>query len=323
MKTQTRCWAGLVVAGACLWNAGCGPWLTSIPTYWDPVIPQAPGFDEEAAEPASLPAPAVAAKPVTAKPVAAPPERPPQPPPPPPCMAVYVATAQNQLFAFFPKESRFEFRGRLDCPSRPWATPFSMAVARTGVARVLYNDGRLYEVLVHDATCKPTSFVPNPPPGFRLFGMGYGTNGADGEQLYVASIRFTGPSLGLASIDDASYQLQFIGKLSQNPGYHLELTPTGSGPLHGFFINEGKPGGTLVQIDTRTGTIVDARPLNVGTASRSLAVSWWGGFFYIFTGYPGGSEATRYDPETGQTQVVAELDQTIVGAGVSTCAPDR
>ncbi len=73
--------------------------------------------------------------------------------------------------------------------------------------------------------------------------MGYGTDGADGEKLYVASIRFTGPSLGLARIDDGSYQLQFIGELSQNPGYHIELTPSGSGPLHGFFLNEGKPGG--------------------------------------------------------------------------------
>jgi len=314
----TLSWGGLLLAGACLSGAGCGPWLTSIPTYWDPVIPEAPDFDAEAAEPPPPPAPAVAEKPV-----AAPPKRPPPPPAPPPCMAIYVVSAQNQLFAFSPKERRFDFRGRLSCPSRPWATPFSMAVARTGLARVLYNDGRLYEVRVHDAVCNPTSYRPNQPPGFRLFGMGYGPDGTDSEKLYVASIRFSGPSLGLASIDDSSYQLQFIGKLTQNPGYHLELTPTGKGPLHGFFINEGKPGGTLVQIDTTTGRIVEATQLDVGTNSRSLAISWWGGFFYIFTGYPGGSEVTRYDPETGKSEQVAELDQTIVGAGVSTCAPGR
>ncbi len=79
----------------------------------------------------------------------------------------------------------------------------------------------------------------------------------------------------------------------------------------------------MVQIDTQTGAIVDAKPLNVGTHSRSLAIAWWGGFFYIFTGLSRNTEVTRYDPKTGQTQTVAEIDQTIVGAGVSTCAPDR
>ncbi len=310
-----------MLAAAAILGGGCGPWLTLIPTYWDPVIPEAPDFDEEAAELAQT-APSPMGKGPAATPAMEPPEAPPEPPPPPPCMAVYVVSAQNQLFAFFPETNSFDFRGQLDCPSRPWATPFSMAVARTGIARVLYNDGRLYEVTVHDAACEPTSFVTNQPPGFRLFGMGYAAKGDDSEDLYVASIRFTGPSLGLASIDDA-YQLHFINKLSQNPGYHLELTPTGSGPLYGYFINERSPGGTLVEIDTNTAAIVDARPLNVGTDSRSLAIAWWGGFFYVFTSTPRGTEVTRYDPEKRSAQVVAEIKQTIVGAGVSTCAPGR
>jgi hypothetical protein len=324
-RTQWR--AGMVLAGAAVWGAGCGPWVTLIPTYWDPVIPQAPDFDDQAAELTSPASPPAATAPTAPKGAKAAPSKAPSKASakraaPPPCMAIYLVSAQSQLIAYLPKANRFDLRGRLACPSRPWATPFSMAVARSGMARVLYNDGRLYEVDVHDASCQPTAFVTNQPPGFRLFGMGYGAQSDGSEDLYVASIRFTGPSLGLARIDEA-YQLHFINKLSQNPGYHLELTPTGAGPLYGYFINERTPGGTLVEIDTQTAAIVQATPLNVGTHSRSLAIAWWGGFFYVFTSYPRGTEVTRYDPDTRASQVVAEIDQTIVGAGVSTCAPDR
>ncbi len=35
----------------------------------------------------------------------------------------------------------------------------------------------------------------------------------------------------------------------------------------------------------------------------------------------GGTSVTRFDPENQSTSVVAHTGQTVVGAGVSTCAP--
>ncbi len=61
----------------------------------------------------------------------------------------------------------------------------------------------------------------------------------------------------------------------------------------------------------------------VGTHSSSLAVAWFNGYFFIFTSIRGGTEVSRYDPKGKDLKVVATINQTIVGAGVSTCAPDR
>lgn len=235
---------------------------------------------------------------------------------------VYVVTSENELHAFKPQNNTFQLRGTLNCPAGG-ASPFSMAVSRTGIAHVVYNDGQLFRVSVLDASCEPTTFMPG-QFGFNLFGMGFGADQDDGggETLYVAEISFNQPSLGLGSLDLDTLDLAFIGAFSQNPGNAIELTPTGSGPLWGYFLNEPGPGGTLVEIDTATAQIVSSIPVNVGMNSSALAVAWWGGAFYIFTTPgSGGSEVNRFDPVSMTSTLVATFPLTIVGAGVSTCAP--
>ncbi len=240
------------------------------------------------------------------------------------CKAVFVVSAQNRLYAYKPQEDIFEQRGVLRCPSTFGATPFSMAVSREGIAYVVYQNGRLFRVDTKDASCEPTAFKPNQAPGFRRFGMGYAPNpkGA-GETLFVAEISFRRVSKGLGSIDPSSNELSYIGPFSMNPGLALELTPSGSGPLYGYFLNDPGAGGTLVKIDSENGKILESTPLSVGTHSSSLALAWFNGYFFIFTSTRGGTEVHRYDPQKKQLKVVAAIDQTIVGAGVSTCAPDR
>jgi hypothetical protein len=161
--------------------------------------------------------------------------------------------------------------------------------------------------------------------GFDRFGMSFAPNKLDdGETLYVAEISFSAPPLGLASIDTDTFELSFIGPLSFNPGFALELTPSGSGPLWGYFLNDPPPGGTLVEIDTDTADVTDSIPVSVGNGSSALAVAWWGGAFYIFTTpVSGGTDVTRFDPITSNATKVAGFALTVVGAGVSTCAPDQ
>lgn len=302
--------AFVLVGAVAVVGTACGPWRTPIPTYW--TQEDAPRVRGE-----ERPTPV----PVVIEPVPTVVEEDHVPPSAPQCTAIYLVTARKSLYAFHPPERTFERRGTLSCPDAGWTRPFSMAVARTGVAHVLYGDGRLYRVRVADASCEATPFVPNQAPGFALFGMGYARR--DGrDALYVAQIPVAGRSLGLGRIDTDTYELHYVGVFSDNPGGNIELTPTGSGPLHGYFLNFGA-GGTLVSIDTETARIDQATPLDVGTESSALAVSWWGGAFYIFTTAPGrGTRVSRYDPKRATTEEVATLPEIVVGAGASTCAPD-
>jgi hypothetical protein len=236
---------------------------------------------------------------------------------------IYVVTGSNNLWAYKPMSNQFELRGMLNCPAFGGATPFSMAVSVEGIAHIVYNNGQLFRASVEDADCELTTFEPN-QMGFQLFGMGYAPNEDDfGETLYVAEISFDELSKGLASIDTDTYELSFIGAFSENPGNALELTPTGSGPLWGYFLNVPGPGGTLVEIDTNTAEILQSIGLPAGMNSSALAVAWWGGDFYIFTTSGGGTQVTRYDPDAGNTDVVTSFGEVVVGAGVSTCAPSE
>lgn len=302
----------------------CGPWLTPIPTYWDPVqrkrpeLPPPPPAETRATVGAEFDVP----DPVPSDPepkkdfeVEEAPEA---------CMAIYLVTAENNIVAYQPQTNTFEVRGHLNCPAPSWATPFSMAVDAGGSAQVLLQNGQLAEVSLADASCKMTRFEPG-QHGFWLFGMGY-AKVDQGEALYVTHIPASGPSAGLARIDTDTWKLEKVGGYSKSPGSSMELTPTGDGPLYGYAFNHNGVGGTLLQIDGRDASFVESTPLRAGTGSSSLAVAWWGGRFFIFTGEAGfrrGTKVHRYDPESKETKVVALHPETVVGAGVSTCAPDR
>ena len=298
-----------------LLGAGCGPWITQIPTYWDP-----PPYTPRVRPPEPPPV-AVAAKPVPSpvpdddEEIAAPVDDRPA------CTAIYVVGVSRRLLAFDPREKSFSERGRLECPGPGWATPFSMAVAQDGKAHVLFQDHRIYSVDVVDATCTASPFVPD-QAGFGLFGMGYAREG-DGEALFVAHIPPFGNSKGLARVDMETGELVPIGPFSDNPGREIELTSTRDG-LWGYFLNHSGLGGTLVEIQPGSAEVTTAIPLPTGNRASALAVAWWGGDFYIFTSAGSlSTEVTRYSPDKQTVEVVAKLDDTIVGAGVSTCAPDR
>jgi len=57
----------------------------------------------------------------------------------------------------------------------------------------------------------------------------------------------------------------------------------------------------------------------------SWAFAFWGGDFYTFTAQDlnAGSVVTRFRPSDGSIVQVGHTAESIVGAGVSTCAPQR
>jgi hypothetical protein len=246
---------------------------------------------------------------------------------------IYVVSSEYVLYRFYPPEASFVEIGPIDCPAVGNATPFSMAVDRKGIAYVLYNDGELFRMsTAKPSACVPTGFVVNQDGFSSTFGMGFSANVTDpGETLYVASDTNAGPTgapESLATIDTDTYQLSTVGQFSSVIG-NAELTGAGDGSLYAFGIDQGPSGPILhlAQIDKPTAKIIDDTYLNLGTGGQNIvawAFAYWGGDFYFFTSVGGGSsKVSRYHP--GDTQAVdyATLGNTIVGAGVSTCAPQQ
>jgi hypothetical protein len=234
---------------------------------------------------------------------------------------VYVIGANYHLFSFDPPTLAFTEIGPINCNDGT-NTPFSMGVDRQGIARVVFTaDGKLFRVSTKTASCQPTPYVPG-QHGFRTFGMGYtaDTDGG-GETLYVASV-FTDR---LGAIDD-SYVLRPIGPFVPRIS-DVELTGTGGGQLFGFWSRSNTdPDSFISQIDPQTARVTGQVTLTGVSQGFAWAFAFWGGDFYVFTSPNGGlSQVTRYSPADGGSieVVVPQAPTEIVGAGVSTCAPQQ
>lgn len=229
---------------------------------------------------------------------------------------IYVITEQYDLYSFDPSSLAFTNIGAIACPSAPGATPFSMAVDERGIAYIVFNDGNLYRVSTATAACEATAFTPG-QNGFTTFGMGFSADTTDtGETLFVAS---DGNS-ELGSIDVTSFTLTPVGGF--NPVINMaELTGTGAGQLFGFYSTD--PGDSAIaQIDKATAAVTNVTPLPGVAQGSGWAFAFYGGDFYLFTAPSApGSTVTRFRPSDNSITVLTTLPETIVGAGVSTCAP--
>jgi hypothetical protein len=252
---------------------------------------------------------------------------------------IYVITVENELYSFYPPDGSFHDIGPIDCPVVGADTPFSMAVDRRGVAYSIFSSGSLYQFsTAHPDQCQATAYNKTKIGNGNTFGMGFSADLADaGETLYVAS---DDPNSGpiapewLGSIDVNAFTLAPIYQFNQVIG-SAELTGTGDGRLYAFGVDQAASGTTyhLIQIDKNSPTPISdlALTLPSGTAPiRGWAFAFWGGNFYFFTSLSTMNHQTLvsvYQPQPGDTAAVAtELlvaNNTIVGAGVSTCAPQQ
>lgn len=284
----------------------------------DDASPKAPGEEPGATSPSS---------PRADGPESTPPQRPGAPSPGTPggappstvssCDAIYTITTSRRLYAFNPRNNRFTLRGTIDCPDVTEASPFSMAVARTGVAHVLFDDGGIREIDLNDAGCKATSFKRHQLPEFGLFGMSYARNDGS-DALFVIAIPKAGKS-ALAKVTAFPGALERLGKITIDDRPSLiELSGSPEG-LWGFLTYEDRSG-RLAKLDRKTGSVQRSVTLDVGRHANGLALAWFGGAFYIFT-HVSATTVTRYDPASRKSDVVATLGDRVVGAGASTCVP--
>jgi hypothetical protein len=236
---------------------------------------------------------------------------------------VYVISTDNVLRSFDPASLTFNIIGTVNCNT--FASVNSMAVSRDATAYVNMSDGTLFQVSTADASCAPTGYSTG-QYNRRIRGMGFASDSAQStsETLYTCTAddaNFTGG--GLAKISLPGFTLSLIGDYTSGlAGNECELTGTGAAQLFGFYATVSPP--KLAEIDKASGATPSPITLTGVPTTLSYAFSFWGGDFWFYTQGNGlGSTVTHYKYATDKTYVTAIADTgfTIVGAGVSTCAP--
>jgi hypothetical protein len=132
-------------------------------------------------------------------------------------------------------------------------------------------------------------------------------------------------SRGLARVDLSAFRLDFVGDYQPKLG-SMELTGTGGGRVFGVALHVGGSGSSIVEIDQLTAQVVARTELAIGTVHDAFAFAFWGGDFWLFNAtavnfLPPPSKVTRYRPSDGSVVEMTTAPIAIVGAGVSTCAP--
>jgi hypothetical protein len=249
---------------------------------------------------------------------------------------VYVLSTDNNLYSFQPQNKQFTEIGGLSCPAGSMQ-PNSMAVDRNAIAWINYvasdstgdTAGAIFELNTMTGDCQPTQIEL--PQGWYRIGMGFSSDvaGGDTETLFVVGASGNGvaDSPGLGKIDFTNQTLitggQFTGTLA---GLGAELTGTGDGRLFAFFPTTPVQ---VAQVDKSSGATSAPIALPGVETPYSWAFSFWGGDLYLYTApdptqQPSRTtDVTHYQPSNGMldTAYMTDIGFTIIGAGVSTCAP--
>ena len=180
----------------------------------------------------------------------------------------------------------------------------------------------IFKVSTANAACVGTSFQPQ--LNFNRFGMGFATNSiGPTETLYIAGDSQDNGAAGIARVDTNNFGLTFVG----DPGFSAaELTGTGDGRLFAFYRQtESDPDSWIGEIDTTNGQVLGERHFPTVDQGQGWAFAFWGGDFYMFHAPNSQTIVTRWRPADDSVTDVATAPPgvNIVGAGVSTCAPQN
>jgi hypothetical protein len=242
---------------------------------------------------------------------------------------VYVWDLDNNIYSFDPPSKTFTKVAVPDCDA---SSPNSMAIDRNLVAWLNYlspgnsspNDYIYTFDLKKGSGCTASGIQI--PAGYTQVGMGFSsdTPGGNTETLYVDGIS----GAGLASVDMTTKTIVPIGDFPNDTkleGQSCELTGTGSALLYGYFTTS--PYVRVAQLNKTNSDSISDTQLKGFTPPDDWAFSFWGGDFYLYA-YPNSSNAPnssviQYDPvaNTLNLAYIANVGFTIIGAGVSTCAP--
>ncbi len=251
---------------------------------------------------------------------------------------VYVLTTDlgasprtSHLLRFDPEALTYTDIGEIRCPLDGDFLR-SMAVDRDGTAWVSTGRGALYTVNTTTAACAPTGMETGQEQ-VRNYGMGFATVGSSTQETLYITAEGGWWMDGLAyrrlgAIDRGTLDLSIIGDIDAPTPANMELTGTGDGRLFGMVLDVRNLRDIIVSIellDASTGSSIERHVVPL-EARSGFAFAQWGGDFWLFTEARDGSARVaqfRIETNTVIQTVDTPLDVpgTIVGAGVSTCAP--
>jgi hypothetical protein len=127
---------------------------------------------------------------------------------------------------------------------------------------------------------------------------------------------------GPAGFGTISFPALAVARKGQTTGWP-ELTGTGDAKLWAFYPDTSPP--LVAQLDKSTGTELSRLPLPaLAGMPTAWAFAFWGGDFWIFLerGTDPSTSVYRVRGQDGSfSTAIANTGRSIVGAGVSTCAP--
>jgi hypothetical protein len=234
---------------------------------------------------------------------------------------VYVIDQfNNRISTFNPGTKLFADLGSLSCPTMAGATPFSMSVDRQANAWVLYNSGELFKVGLPGLSCTKTTWAG--ASGLKVFGMGFSTDEPMGttETLFVGGgASQTQTSFTLAKLDTTNMTATPIGTQTALP----EMTGNSKAELWGFMPDASTA--RVVQFDKTNGSALKTYTLPTLAGSMTgYAFAHWGGDYWVFLIKSGEPSTNVYQVDGASGTIKSTTPttgRTIVGAGVSTCAP--
>ena len=233
---------------------------------------------------------------------------------------VYVLSTTSEIYSFDPQQKSFTKVATPDCQAA--GAPNSMAIDRHLVAWINYAGSLFTFDVKKKSGCAPTGIAL--PQGFAKVGMGFLADAPGGqtETLYLDSLQ----GKGLAKVVNGAVVLVGgFGKDLALLGKSAELTGTGDARLFGYFRT--LPFVRVAQIDKATANILSDDVLIGVLPPDNWAFSFWAGDLYLYAGPLGlgkpHSKVLRFDPVSKALDkgYVPDVGFTIIGAGVSTCAP--
>lgn len=234
---------------------------------------------------------------------------------------IYTLGRDESFARFDPDTLTFTEITLLHCPNET-GTPNSMAVDQHGAAWVAYQDGNLFKVDLLTGACQATGFVTD-QHGMDLFGMGFVFDPATSKDtLYIAGGKTVaaGQSSTLATISFPDLVVTPVGTVVDG---FPELTGTGDGQLWGFIPPVSsivtRPA-LLLRLDPNSGATLESHSYPTLTGTESWAVKFWGGYFWLFLD-TSIYKVSRDSLDIVETAMANTGRSSIVGAGVSTCAP--
>jgi hypothetical protein len=156
--------------------------------------------------------------------------------------------------------------------------------------------------------------------GLTVFGMGFSTDtvGGQTDSLFVGGgAQQEESSYSLAKINTATMTAQIVGSEPDLP----EMTGNSNAELWGFIPADTSA--RVVQFDKTDGSVITSfdEPTLAGT-TNGYAFAHWGGDYWVFISTQAMTTVYQVDHTSGAiTSTTPAPGRTVVGAGVSTCAP--